>query len=170
MRGFTKVEILILVGIIAVLAALVVVLIPRGQFETSCSECVSNVRTLAGLLESVQAPERDANLLVYLTEKAELEREPDLLYCPGDARPRSEHRTSYAFRRLNDPECPVKPGVALIADDSDDHHDGKGFVVGYTDGTVKWRDKVDDWQLPRDTHVKVGEDSVVEELRCLRSE
>lgn len=155
-----------------VLAALVVVLVPRVQFTTSCGgECVSNVRELVGLLEVVPPQERDGNVLVYLLDKAQGKRSPDLLYCPGDPRMRGErHQTSYAFRRLNDPKCRVEPGVALIADDSEDHHDGKGFVVGYAGGTVRWRDKVEDWGLNDETHVVVGPESVVPELRCLSAE
>jgi len=157
---------------LVILAALVVVLTPRGRFETTCGgECVRNVRTLAGVLELAPPSEWNGDLLPYLLERADLEGEPDLLYCPGDPRPRSEeHRTSYAFRRANDPACPVKPGVVLLADDSDDHHDGKGFVVGYAGGTVKWRDKAKDWGLDHSRSVRVGPDSVVPELRCLAAE
>ena len=43
-------------------------------------------------------------------------------------------------------------------------------MVGLNGGAAKWRDKVDDWNLDPKTHVKVGKESVVEELRCLRSE
>jgi hypothetical protein len=158
---------------LVMLAALVIVLIPRVQFETTCGgRCVSNVRVLTGLLESAPPAVRDADLLVYLVEKADLQRDPEILFCPGDPRTRgADHRTSYAFRRLDDPACRVKPGVALVADDSEDHHDGKGFVVGYAGGTVTWRDKLRDWGLDNyDTRVVVGPDSIVPELRCLSAD
>ena len=83
-----------------------------------------------------------------------------------------DHLTSYAGRDLANPKCSVRPGprkdVVLICDDSDDHHGGKGFVVGLSDGSVKWRHKYDEWKLSTKTRVTVGPDSAVAELRCMR--
>ena len=62
------------------------------------------------------------------------------------------------------------PAVVIVADDSEDHHNGKGICVGLTGGVAKWRDKVDDWGLDIDTPVDVGEFSDIEELTCLRAD
>jgi hypothetical protein len=58
----------------------------------------------------------------------------------------------------------------LICDDSEDHHGGKGIVVGLSDGTAKWRGKVDFYGLDEETPLPVGAGSPVEELVCLRAE
>jgi hypothetical protein len=34
-----------------------------------------------------------------------------------------------------------------MADDSEDHHNKKGFVCGYTDGSVEWREKDSKWNM-----------------------
>lgn len=235
MRGFTKVEVLTLVGIMAVLAALVIVLMPRpvvhveikevqvsaparmpdeptlsewlaGEvvyypktlFESNKVECMSNVRNIVGLLEfGPKYPVQSGpNLILYLVKKGELEGESllGLLFCPGDKNESLAraggveayhdldltrqggygHLTSYAGRNQFDKENAARKQspktFVLVCDDSEDHHGGRGFVVGLNGGAVKWRDKIDDWELPPDTEVKVGEGSVVEELRCLRSE
>jgi hypothetical protein len=208
MQGFGKVEVLSVVGIMAVLAALVIVLMPEGERpeETSTSPvafaaakktCMNNVRNIVGLLEfSPRYPEKcGPTLILYFVKKGEIQgRHLPLLFCPGDVneslpkvggadaykdldlgkRGEYGHLTSYAGRDQLDKENAAHKGgsraCVLVCDDSEDHHDGRGFVVGITGGHAKWRDKVDAWKLPRDTHVKVGEDSVVEELRCLRSE
>jgi hypothetical protein len=260
MQGFTKVEVLTLAGIMAVLAALVIVLMPspvvhveikevnvagpaegpdeitispdsftfapksltiapesvtltpprdenvripgsrmsRSAFEAKKIECMSNVRNIVGLLEfGAKYPAMSGpNFILYLVKKGEIEGADrlNLLFCPGDEREslakaggveayydldlsrRGEygHMTSYAGRDQLNKLHAAKKGSSrtfvIVCDDSEDHHDGRGFVVGLNGGAAKWRDKVDDWNLPRGTHVEVGEESVVEELRCLRSE
>jgi hypothetical protein len=198
MRGPTKVEILTLVGILVVLAALVVELRPIcGPFPPHGPGCVCNVRNIVGLLEfgSKYPKKSGLNLVLYLVEKGDLQGEDrlDLLFCPGDKKESLEkaggaeayrnldltvhgkygHLTSYAFRSpLEEADAAREQGrpLVLVCDDSEDHHGGRGFVVGLTGGAAKWRDKVDDWGLDRSTHVEVGKNSVVEELRCLRSE
>ena len=62
------------------------------------------------------------------------------------------------------------PAKVLVCDDSEDHHDGKGFVVGLQGGSAKFRDKVDDWEIDISTVVQVGEGSVIPELVCLRTD
>jgi hypothetical protein len=260
MQGFTKVEVVTLVGIMAVLAALVIVLMPqpvvhveikevnvagpaegpdeitiapdsftfapksltiapesvtftpprdenvrgptarrsRSGFEAMKTECMSNIRNIVGLLEfGPKYPVKSGpNLILYLVKKGEIAGEDrlGLLFCPGDKfeslakaggvdayydldlgkRGEYGHLTSYAGRDQLDKLSAAKKGsrrtYVLVCDDSEDHHDGRGFVVGLNGGAAKWRDKVRDWKLPRDTQVEVGEESVVEELQCLRSE
>jgi hypothetical protein len=261
MRGFTKVEVVTLVGIMALLAALVIVLMPQPVvhveikevkvtapaegpdeitiapdsfvfapksltiapesvtltppreekvtrtpraptfpvgFAAMKTECMANVRNIVGLLEfSQRYPAYSGpNLILYLVKKGEIEGEDrlNLLFCPGDKneslkmaggveayvdldlgkRGEYGHLTSYAGRDQLDKLCTAKKGsrktLVLVCDDSEDHHDGQGFVVGLTGGAAKWRDKIDDWSLDPQTRVEVGAESVIEELQCLRSE
>ncbi len=183
-----------------VAAGIVVVLTPPVCYESPKTDCMNNVKQLVGLLEVSAGPtypsHRGPNLLLYLVRKGELVGEDSLklLFCPGD---RNEdlhkagglaaytdldlskagaygHLTSYAGRDQLDPACAAErrslPPKVLICDDSDDHHFGKGFVVGLTGGAVKWRQTVDDYGLKEGTRVTVGEGSIVEELRCLRTD
>jgi hypothetical protein len=139
---------------------------------------------------------RGPNLVLYFAAKGFLETEDhfSLLFCPGDEKeslaaaggPEAYadidlkkqgeygHLTSYAGRDQLDEEHAAHTGsaktVILLCDDSEDHHDGKGFVVGLAGGAARWRDKVDTWGLDPATKVVVGEGSVVEELRCLHAE
>lgn len=198
-EGFTLIEILVVVTIIGVLAGLVVVLIPRGQFEAQKVDCINNVKNITGLLQSTN-PQRypnhsGPNLILYLVNKRELVGKDSLklLFCPADAKESLDGAggvdaykdvdlgkreygglTSYAGRDQLNSECAAKKGAAeahvLVCDDSEDHHDGKGFVVGLTNGAVKWRDKFDDYGQRQDAPVEVGEGSPVEELVCLRAE
>ena len=197
-RGFTLIEILVVVTIIGVLAGLVVVLIPRGQFEAQKVDCMNNVRNITNLIENTKQQRypnyAGANLILYLVNKGELVGKDNLklLFCPGDVQEDFEKAggldafkdidlqrkaeygrlTSYAGRDQLTPNCAAKKGAAepvvLVCDDSEDHHDNKGFVVGLTGGAAKYRNKVDDWSLRHDAEVTVGEGSSIDELTCLR--
>jgi prepilin-type N-terminal cleavage/methylation domain-containing protein len=196
-NGFTLIEILVVVTIIGVLAGLVVVLIPKGQFEAKKVECTNNVKNHVSLLE-ITGKEYPTyagpNMILYLVKKGEYPDEGKLrgLFCPGDVKDtwdlaggeeayknldltkqgEYDHLTSYAGRDQKNRDCRVLRGSSktnvLICDDSEDHHEGKGFVVGLTGGPVKWRDKVDDYQMDLETVVEIGEGSAVKELECLR--
>lgn len=197
-RGFTLIEILVVVTIIGVLAGLVVVLIPKGQFEAQKTECMSNIRNIVGLLEfGPKYPEKSGpNLILYLVKKGEIEGVDrlGLLFCPGDVnetlnkaggvdaykdldlgkRGEYGHLTSYAGRDQLNKLCAAKKGSSktfvLVCDDSEDHHDGKGFVVGLNGGAAKWRDKIDDFNMDLKKVVEIGEGSEVEQLQCLLGE
>ena len=199
-RGFTLIEILVVVTIIGVLAGLVVVLIPKGQFEAKKTECMNNIRNITSLLEitgGTRYPQQSgANLMLYLVKRGELESEDTIkgLFCPGDEQEtfkmaggieayneisldkkgEYDHLTSYAGRDQLNKRCVAKKGstkqVILVCDDSEDHHDDKGFVVGLTGGAVKWRHKMDDWDLDMKTPVQIGEGSSIKELECLRAD
>jgi len=197
-RGFTLIEILVVVTIIGVLAGLVVVLIPKGQFEAQKTECMSNIRNIVGLLEfGPKYPDKSGpNLILYLVKKGEIEGVDrlGLLFCPGDTtdslakaggvdayedldltkRGEYGHLTSYAGRDQLNKLCAAKKGSSktfvLVCDDSEDHHDGKGFVVGLNGGAAKWRDKIDDFNMDLKKVVEIGEGSEVEQLQCLVGE
>jgi len=199
-KGFTLIEILVVVTIIGVLAGLVVVLIPKGQFEAKKTECMSNVKNIVGMLTI----ERDyptkyggVNLILQLIKRGKLEGEDSLkiLFCPGDKsntwddaggmeaygstmdvkkKGEYDHLSSYAGRDQTNKACRASSGAAkqviLVCDDSEDHHDAKGYVVGLTGGAAKWRHKFDDWEVDMKTPVLIGEGSQIKELECMRGD
>jgi hypothetical protein len=160
------------------------------------AECMDHVRLLTNLL-NIMMPNRypdhsGANLILYLVKKGEIgldEKRLQCLFCPTDARESLEaaggvdsyrnlkldhagghgHLTSYAGRDLSG--YPAKPGqskaVVIVADDSADHHQGLGVVVGLSDGTVHWREFKSDYGVEM---AEVGPDSKVPELACLRAD
>ena len=160
---------------------------------------MNNVRILVGLIV-VSSPSAypkygGPNLVLYLVKSGELRGDGlSYLFCPGDDQESFKetggpeayadvdlkktdgygHLTSYAARDLLNRACVVEKASleshVMVCDDSEDHHAGRGFVVGLNSGASKWREKVDDWLVDTDTTVEVGEGSKVEELRCLRAD
>jgi prepilin-type N-terminal cleavage/methylation domain-containing protein len=196
-KGFTLIEILVVVTIIGVLAGLVVVLIPKGQFEANKTECINNVKQIVGLLVAADKyPEYSGpNLLLYFVNKGEIARDADnlkIFFCPGDTGGWSgsggidaykdldlskrdyDKLTSYAGRDQTNKQCAVRKGDAashvLLCDEDEAYHSKKGLVVGLTAGGAKWRDKVDFYSKSIETDVAVGEGSEIPELVCLRKE
>ena len=171
---------------------------PSIDFQRNKVDCMNNVRQLTSLLEitSRRYPRHSGpNLLLYLVKKGDLQGEDPikLLFCPGDKnesfrrtggvrayrdidlRKRGEYGslTSYAGRDQLNANCITRKGAAravvLVCDDSEDHHENRGMVVGLTGGAVKWRDKVRDYGIGG-KRITVGEGSIVEELKCLRAD
>ena len=168
-------------------------------FEADKVDCMNNMRQLVTLLEITPMNRypimSGPNLILYLVKKGELQGEDSikLLFCPGDKnesfrltggvgayrdidlKKRGEYGslTSYAGRDQLNAACAAKKGAArpvvLVCDDSEDHHENRGMVVGLTGGAVKWRDKLRDYGI-RGKRITVGEGSVVEELKCLRAD
>jgi len=199
-QGFTLIEILVVVTIIGVLAGLVVVLIPKGQFEAAKIDCLNNARNVTGLLTAGASGKypsySGANLVLYYVAKGDIKGVDGLkgLFCPGDQFESLEAvggvdaykeikldrngeydaYTSYAGRDMSRPECRVKPTEAeasvLVCDDSEDHHDKKGFVVGLSNGSVQFRDKVDFYKMSVDATLEIGQGSAADELKCMRAD
>jgi prepilin-type N-terminal cleavage/methylation domain-containing protein len=178
--GMTLIEILVVITIIATIAGMATVLIHVGQEKRIQYACVNHVGQLVGLLESTPGryPQHDGpNLVLYFVKKGEIAGKDGLevLFCPGDLdESLAQAGGVEAYRDLADRDCRVPRGTpiptVLVADDSEDHHFEKGIVVGLTGGAAKYRDKVDDYEMDRETPLFVGEGSTVEELTCLRSE
>jgi len=197
--GFTLIEVLVVIAILATLAGFVALMIPGVQGKATKLQCQDQVRNLVGLLESANAqryPEHGGpNLLLYLVVKGQVRGQDALntLFCPGDLNESLKdaggveaydkldlklreygHLTSYAAREQRDPKKRARKGAmppqVLICDDSEDHHGGKGIVIGLTGGAAKWRDKVDDYELDLKAPLIIGEGSPVEELVCLSAE
>jgi hypothetical protein len=154
---------------------------------------MNNVRELVGALETLDSaryPRRSGpELLLHLVAKGLIGGKDGLgaFFCPGDGDESLEqaggvaayaaldlerkdhgHLTSYAAADGSKMRKGMVPAPVLVADDSDDHHDGRGIVIGLAGGSVKWRDKFDDYALDKATELIVGEGSAIEELACLR--
>jgi len=195
-KGFTLIEILVVVTIIGVLAGLVVVLIPRSQETAIRIECTNNQRGWCGMLQSAEPDawrRAGPNLILQFINKGDITPEQFKTYfCPGDLVEGLEkaggaeayknldmksheygNLTSYACRDQDNGKCVVKPGqgrTIIICDDSEDHHNKKGFVCGFSDGSAEWRDKEKLGNIPLETVVTPGEGSAAKDLECLRSE
>ena len=194
-KGFTLIEILVVVTIIGVLAGLVVVLIPKSQENAQRLECINNQRGWCGML--VQA-DSDAwrrsgpNLILQFVNKGDITPDQFKTYfCPGDLvegldkvggadayknldmkNHEYDNLTSYACRDQDNGKCIAKPGqgrTIITTDDSEDHHNKKGFVCGYSDGSAEWRDK-EKLGVTLETVVSPGEGSAAKDLECLRQE
>ena len=160
-------------------------------------DCMNSVRMLTGLLEAASPsgyPEYSGpNLVLCLVTMGHLVGEDQLgaLFCPGDKKEsleaaggvgaydavdlgsRNGHLTSYAGRDQNDTKCRTTgdaSNLVLICDDSEDHHLGRGLMVGFGGGWVKWRSKVDDYRMDESAVLTVGPGSTVDELKCLVAE
>lgn len=197
-KGFTLIEILVVVTIIGVLAGLVVVLIPKTQEKQQIMECQNNQRQICAMLVADDGKAwqmSGPNIALYFVKKGDISGSNlKLLFCPGDAQKENlvnaggedayknldlksqqyDHLTSYAGRDQTNANCAVKKGTTspevMLCDDSEDHHNKKGFVCGYNDGSAKWIDKVDEWDLDLSASVTIGEGSAVKALQCLRAE
>ncbi|MGQ0614787.1 MAG: hypothetical protein ACT4PV_13710 [Planctomycetaceae bacterium] len=197
--GFVLFEWIIVGAILGVLAGVVSILIPRPPADQWRIHCLSNVKGLANLLilgSGADFPAQSgANLLLVLVVKGDLQGKSSLktLFCPGDLQESWEkaggaeayrdldlsveakrgHLTSYAGRDQLDPERAAQKGgerVILVCDDSEDHHGGKGIVVGWSDGGAQFLGKADYFKLGRDVPLVIGADSTIEELRCLMAD
>ena len=197
--GFTLIEILVVIAIIATLAGMTAMLVGPGRESQHRVQCMNSLRNLAGLIENVSPngiPNYSgARLVLYLVQRGELQGRDALneLFCPGDLEESLEQLggpdayadldlkgsddydafTSYAGADQSNPQYRLSSAgkmQAMLADDSEDHHGDKGFLIAFTGGTVKWRDKVDDYGLSFDKPVAVGEGSIVEELRCFKTD
>jgi len=188
-----------IIGVLAGLVVVLIPRGQEKANQTECMNNQGNlVKTLISL-DGTKFPSKYAgvNLLLYLYKAKHIEIADDnlkLLFCPGDEKDdygrsggtkayeeveldkSGEYGglSSYAARDQSNAECAAiksstKP-QAMIADDSEDHHLGKGFIVAYSNGSVKFRSKFDDWNVDPDTEIKVGEGSTIEDLKCLKSD
>jgi len=197
--GFTLIEVLVVLTIIATLAGMVVVIIGPSQRKSIQFECINNVSGIVRMIEagagSRYPDAAGADFVLYIVQKGEIAGPDNLkvLFCPGDHQESLAlaggeaayadlgpgtgdhgHLTSYAGRNQGDRMCRASRGSpraqVLIADDSEDHHFNLGIVVGLTGGSARFRDKVDDYQMDLTRPLEVGPASAVDELKCLQAE
>jgi len=197
--GFTLIEVLVVLTILATLAGMVVVIIGPSERKRIQLECTNNVSGLVRMIEAGSGSRYpDAagpDFVLYLVRKGEIAGPDNLkvLFCPGDHEESfdlaggeaayadlvlgtgdHDHLTSYAGRDQADRMCRASRGSpraqVLIADDSEDHHFNLGIVVGLTGGSARFRDRMDDYELAKTQPLEVGPASVVDELKCLKAE
>jgi len=202
-KGFTLIEILVVVTIIGVLASLVIVLIPKTQRQAQITESTSNVK---GIVQSLEAEGvsryggdkeySGVRLILWLTKKDIKGEALKTLFSPADPDETLERAggpdayktlnldgtddlsmySSYAGRNLKGTGCGVVKGSpepkVLVCDDSDNHYGnmGLGFVVGYTGGSVIFKDKSEKYSISYDEQVTIGESSKVDELKCMKAD
>jgi len=189
-QGFTLIEILVVIAIISTLAGLVSVMITHANRRAQRLECTKHVGELVGLIETSgggrYANQSGPQFVLQVIEMGLFaDRDSlELLFCPGDLNEDLEqaggveaykqkfgpepmgHLTSYAGRRQK--EAPYRasrtgPKQVLICDDSLDHHNNEGIVVGLTGGAARFR-RYDAAAF------QLGEGSSDGELRCLSAE
>jgi prepilin-type N-terminal cleavage/methylation domain-containing protein len=101
-RGFTLLQVLLVMAIIAVMAAFVVSSLSRGRLAAQRAECDIHLKAIALALDAYRQengfyPARLADLRtkLYLQDAG-------LLHCPGDPRPDGTYEEFYAFREPRD--------------------------------------------------------------------
>jgi prepilin-type N-terminal cleavage/methylation domain-containing protein len=90
-RGFTLIQILVVLGILAVLAAITVGVVSKGRVSAQRAQCDMNVKTIAVALDAFRQ-ERGrypASLSLLVSEK--FLTEVDTLHCPADPRTPGEY-------------------------------------------------------------------------------
>jgi prepilin-type N-terminal cleavage/methylation domain-containing protein len=90
-QGFTLIEILVVITIIASLAGAVLILVPRIQEKQRQTSCANNLRQLGGTYtsESMEKPglppQVGASLWLYYRQKHFIQKgREEVLICPGD--------------------------------------------------------------------------------------
>ncbi len=90
-QGFTLIEILVVITIIASLAGAVLILVPRIQEKQKQTTCANNLRQLGGIYmtESIERPGlpkySGASLFLYYRQRGTIKNgQEEVLLCPGD--------------------------------------------------------------------------------------
>ncbi len=195
-QGFSLIEILVAITIMATLAASAAVLIPIGIGRANRARCVENLHELGGLyhiqrLESPGRPPHDGADLFLAWRRARVQLkfgDEELLLCPADpaARfPRTDADReawdeetnaaalcSYAVRDFSKYPLHADDGRrSIIACDRQGldgatPHHDGGINVLYGNGAVKWM-TAELLQLPVDQPITVGPESQHELLRMV---
>ena len=190
-QGFTLIEILVVIAIISTLAGMVGVMITHANRRAQRLECTQHISELVRLIETSggnrYVAESGARFVLQVIGNGLFaDRDTlELLFCPGDLTEDLEQAggvevykqkfdgseplgelTSYAGRMQKETECRASktgPKQVLICDDSLDHHDNEGIVVGISGGTARFREY-------DPAAFQLGEGSSDDELRCLSAD
>jgi prepilin-type N-terminal cleavage/methylation domain-containing protein len=115
-QGFTLIEILVVITIIASLAGAVLILVPRIQEKQKQTTCANHLRQLGGVYtaESMEKPglppQVGASLWLYYRQKHFIQRgREEVLTCPGDQTVRlpANEEESLAYDDFNLADPPV---------------------------------------------------------------
>lgn len=116
-QGFTLIEILVVITIIAALVGMVTLVIPEGTAARNKVECMNNLRQVGGLLQARDAGNKLKNYIGagFLLQVAEEVNDSDLkvFICPGEEEnmddPRPEAGTDeFVAMFRKDMELPLK--------------------------------------------------------------
>lgn len=115
-QGFTLIEILVVITIIASLAGAVLILVPRIQEKQKQTTCANHLRQLGGVYtsESMEKPglppHVGASLWLYYRQKHFIQKSrEEVLTCPGDQQVRvpANEAESDAYDEMNLADPPV---------------------------------------------------------------
>jgi type II secretory pathway pseudopilin PulG len=128
-RGFTFLQLLIVISIIAILASIMLGAFGRGRAAAQRSECDVRLKTIAVALDAFKAENgRYPKKLEDLQDKHFLQH-PDALRCPAERRPTGSYAEYYVHRGPRDAStlpvlvCPLH---------EDGHHGAQVFLGRYT--------------------------------------
>ena len=144
-KGFTLVELLVVIVIIAILAALLLPAIARARALAQRTQCQSNLHQFDLALSGYCYPPRNfypANLSALSSNDVSTE----MFICPGDLSNApaalgdmagiADANCSYKYRPNLSPATPA--GTTVICDEKLSYHTGDGFNKLGTDHSTKW--------------------------------
>lgn len=135
-RAFTLIELMVVLVIISILVGLVLSVLSRAREAARRTQCTSNLRQLAVVLEKYRDDHGDYPQLPLTS----LVRDEEILVCPSDrTKPEpGEIYTSYEYVRIDPSPAVVRAaqeqGVLIVCR----HHDRRRALIVHEAGSVKF--------------------------------